>query len=72
MSYVCCIFHVYVYSGFKEDAQTSAIMHRISASWKGVAIVQHYRGREMMLAIRNASPCSDLLMQTCRVKTMVQ
>ncbi len=64
MCYIWCIFHGYVYSSLKEDPQTSATMHWISMTWKDMAIVQHYCGREMMLAVKNASPtviCSSRL-----------
>jgi hypothetical protein len=45
-----------VYNGLKEDTQTSATMHGINMSWKDAATIQHYRGREMMSVVRNATP----------------
>jgi hypothetical protein len=58
------------YSGSKEDTQISATMHWTSMFWKDVGTRRHCYGREMMSAVRNASPMMICLNKLVRcVKT---
>jgi hypothetical protein len=60
------------YSGSKEDTQISATMHWTSTFWKEPR--RHCCGREMMSALRNASPmmiCSNKLVR-CVKTSMLQ